>query len=320
MPGILVVAEQHNGQLCDVTAELIGAAVTVKSRIGGPLRVLVIGASVNPLSKGVALAGVDEIQTVQTASDHFDPLVYEQAVMAAASQDKPFLILIAHTANGTAFAAGVAARLGAGLASDVFGLDVEGELIATRSAYRNKVAMELDFPGKDVVVLTLRGATFAPAEQGGSAPVSPISLLLGAIKGASSHIEYQEPTSSGIDITKAEFILSVGRGIQNKDNVQRFEALAERIGAVLGCSRPIVDSGWLPKAHQVGQSGKLASNCQLYLAVGISGATQHLFGMKHVPVIIAVNTDLGAPIFDVATFGTTVDMFELADALERHFN
>jgi len=321
MSGILVVAEQHDGALRDISVELVGAALSVKDRVGGPLRVLVIGADPEALAGGVNLAGIDEILTAQTPSDHFDPLVWEEATVAAGMQGRPALVLIGHTASGMAYGAAVAARLGSGFASDVFILGHDGdELIATRSAYGNKVEMEMGFSGKGVVVLTLRGATFAAPEGAGSAPLVALEVDLSAIEGLSRHIEYQEAPPSDIDITKADFILSVGRGIQDKDNLPRFSALADRVGATFGCSRPIVDSGWLPKPHQVGQSGKVASNCNLYFALGISGAVQHLYGMKHVDTIIAVNTDPDAPIFNVATYGTTVDLFELTDALERQFN
>ena len=134
------------------------------------------------------------------------------------------------------------------------------------------------------------------------------------------HTGYIEAPPSNIDISKAEFILSVGRGIQEKENLPRFEKLAERFGFTFGCSRPIVDSGWLPKPHQVGQSGKVASACKVYLALGISGAVQHLYGMKHIDTIIAVNTDPEAPIFNVATYGVCMDLFELTKELEAQFN
>ncbi|MCP3968805.1 MAG: electron transfer flavoprotein subunit alpha/FixB family protein [Rhodobacteraceae bacterium] len=321
MAGILVVAEQLDGALRDISPELVGAAVSVKDQIGGPLQVLVIGADPQALAAGVNLEGVDEILTVEMPSDHFDPLIYEEAIVAAGGQGKPSVVLVGHTASGMAYGAAVAARLGSGFASDVFILGHDGdELIATRSAYGNKVEMEMGFTGKGVVVLTLRGATFIAPETPGSATISPLVVDISAVEGVSTHLEYQEAPPSDIDITKADFILSVGRGIQDKDNLPRFEALADKVGATFGCSRPIVDSGWLPKPHQVGQSGKVASNCQLYFALGISGAVQHLFGMKHVDTIIAVNTDPEAPIFNVATYGTTVDLFELTDALERHFN
>ena len=321
MPGILVVAEQLDGVLRDVSAELVGAAVAIKDRIGGPLQVLVIGADPEALAAGVDLEGVDEIALVTTPTDHFDPLVHEEAIMAAGALARPSLILIGHTASGMAYGAAVAARLGSGFASDVIALGFDGdELVATRAAYGNKVEMELGFSGKGIVVLTLRGATFAPPEGAGAARRVPVTVDLSAIEGVATHVAYLEAPPSDIDISKADFILSVGRGIQDKDNLPRFAALADRVGATFGCSRPIVDSGWLPKPHQVGQSGKVASNCSLYFALGISGAVQHLYGMKHIDTIIAVNTDPDAPIFNVATYGTTVDLFELTDALERQFN
>jgi electron transfer flavoprotein alpha subunit len=122
-----------------------------------------------------------------------------------------------------------------------------------------------------------------------------------------------------VDMTSAEFILAIGRGIGEEANVERFRELAEALGAVLGCSRPVADAGWLPKSRQIGQSGKTASACKLYVALGISGAIQHLAGMKHVSTIIAVNSDPAASIFSIATYGVVGDILEMADALRREF-
>ncbi len=321
MAGILVVAEQLDGALRDISSELIGAANSIKGEIDGPLQVLIVGQNVEDLANKINLDGIDDIFTLEMPDNHFDPLVYEEAICSLGADLKPGIILIGHTVSGMGYGAAVAARLGSGFASDVIALAMDGDdLVATRSAYGNKVEMELGFPGKGVVVLTLRGATFAPPEGDGNAKISPAEIDLTMLEGVSTHVEFQEAPPSDIDITKADFILSVGRGIQDQDNLPRFEALADKLGATFGCSRPIVDAGWLPKPHQVGQSGKVASNCQLYFALGISGAVQHLFGMKHIDTIIAVNTDPDAPIFNVATYGTTIDLFELTDALERHFN
>jgi electron transfer flavoprotein alpha subunit len=320
MAGLLIVAEQLDGTVQDISAELIGAAVSIKEQIGGPVQVLVIGQVPADLAKAVNLEGVDEILTIETASDHFDPLIYEEVVCQVGFGSKPSVVLIGHTASGMAYGAAIAARLGSGFASDVFGLGMDGdELIATRSAYSNKVEMELGFSGKAVVVLTLRGATFTPPKELGNGVVTAVEVDISMLVGVLSHVEYQDAPPSDIDISKADFILSVGRGIQVKDNLTRFAELADKVGATFGCSRPIVDNGWLPVQHQVGQSGNVASNCQLYFALGISGAVQHLFGMKHIDTIIAVNTDPEAPIFNVATYGTTVDLFELTDALEQLF-
>ncbi len=319
---ILVVAEHLQGRLADMTGEMIGAAAALREALGGPVEVLLIGdRETAALAEAANLDGVDEILTVDVGSPHFDPVLWEEAVCRVGAERRPRLILAGQTVNGMAYAPAVAARLGSGFASDVFRLAVDGdEIVATRSAYGNKVNLELAFPGKGVVVAALRGASFKAPEAPGSARVTALDIDLGDVAPSTTHVAYQEAPPSDIDIAKAEFILSVGRGIQDKENLPRFAALAERLGATFGCSRPIVDSGWLPKPHQVGQSGKVAANCKLYIALGISGAVQHLFGMKHVDTIIAVNTDPDAPIFNVATYGATVDIFELADALERHFN
>jgi electron transfer flavoprotein alpha subunit len=142
----------------------------------------------------------------------------------------------------------------------------------------------------------------------------------GDLSGAarSEHAGFREAPTGDVDITKADFLLSIGRGVADRENIPRFEELAERLGATLSVSRPIVDAGWMPSARQVGQSGKTVKP-RLYLAFGISGAVQHLAGMRTAETIIAVNTDPEAPIFGVAHYGAVADMFELADALEAQF-
>ena len=122
-----------------------------------------------------------------------------------------------------------------------------------------------------------------------------------------------------VDMTKAEFILTIGRGVGEEAKIAQFRELADALGATLGCSRPIADAGWLPKSRQVGQSGKTASACQLYIAMGVSGAIQHLAGMKHIKTIVAVNSDAGASIFSIAKYGIVGDIFEIAEELRRQF-
>jgi len=289
MPGILIVAEHLNGIIRDISMEMIGAAASIKEQFGGPVSVLVVSDNPSGLVPAVNLTGVDKVILVKAPGNHFDPHLTEEAAIKAGEDLKPGLILCGQTVNGMSLAAAIAARLGAGFASDVFGLKVEdGGIIATRGAYGNKVNLEVGFPGRGIVVLALRGATFIVPAGAGSAEVTEANVDFGAAVGAMTHESYIEAPPSNIDISKAEFILSVGRGIQEKENLPRFEALADKMGFTFGCSRPIVDAGWLPKPHQVGQSGKVASACKLYVALGISGAVQHLFGMKHIDTIIAV--------------------------------
>ena len=323
MAGILVVAEHLRGRLAAVSGELIGTAVALKEQLGGPLRVAVIGTAPEALADELSLAGVDEILLVDAPTPEFDAVASAHATAELAILVEARLILIGHTVSGMGFGPAVAARLGGGFASDVITVEaVSGGIRAQRGGYANKVLSWMQFANAPLVTLMLRaGGAKVPAALNDIVPrravtvdFAPVASLL------SEHLGYIDPPPADIDITKAEVIMSIGRGIQDEKNIERFRALADRLGATLGCSRPIADAGWLPKAHQVGLSGKTASNCKLYLALGISGAVQHLHGMKHVETIIAVNIDRNAPIFSAATHGVCADVFEFADALETNFN
>lgn len=317
MVDILVVAEHLQGQLRDISKELIGAALPLKESMGGQIKVAIFGVEESSdLVSQLNFDGVDEILLVTKLAEDFDPESYEEATLQLGMQHRPGLILIGHTVSGMAYAPALAARLGSGFASDVIALSNQNnELLVTRDAYGNKVNMELSFPGKQVVLATLRSAIFAVPEHMGDARVTSVSLP--DIEAQSTHLAYEAASQSDLDVSKAEFLFSIGRGIQDEDHLKRFVNLAEKLGATLSCSRPLVDAGWLPRQHQVGQSGKIASNCKLYFALGISGAVQHLTGMKHVDTIIAVNTDTNAPIFNVATYGCNIDLFKLMEALEN---
>lgn len=316
MSGILVVGEHRRGVLAEISREAVAAAVEARGTVGGPVRVVVVGDDPGRHVEELNQPGVDEIVTVTAGEGEFDAMLFEEAVMAVAAACQPTLVLLGHSADGMALAPALAVGLGGGFASDVFGLGADAQgLYALRSGFNNKVNVSLRFPDKPVVVMTLRGQTWKPSPHRGQATVTPFA---GVVPTAGyAHIEYVDPPASGVDIGKADFIFSIGRGIQDENNVPRFAGLAERIGATLGCSRPVADSGWLPKAHQVGLTGKVAGNCKLYIACGISGAVQHLHGMKHVETIIAVNTDPHAPIFKVASMGIVMDSLAFADALER---
>lgn len=320
MTGTLLVVEHVHGQLTDISRELIGAAVSIGAA-GGEVAACVIGDRPEAFLDDLNLLGVDEVIAVSSGSSEFDAATYEAALRQLILERRPRLVLAGHTANGMGFAPALAARIGAGFASDVCAIAVEGgSIVVTRGSYANRVNVELEFPGKPVVVLMLRAATFKAPKEAGQARLTSIAFDAGGLAHRSEHMAYIEAPAAGVDISKTEFILSIGRGIQDEKNVPRFAALAERLGATLGCSRPVADAGWLHKAHQVGLTGKVAANCKLYIALGISGAVQHLHGMKHVETIIAINTDVSAPIYGVATYGAAVDVLEFADALERQFN
>jgi len=318
MSGVLIIAEQRRGELRPISLELIGAAQSLRGS-SGEVAVAVIGSAPERLTDALALQGVDEIVTVKVAAAEFDPDTFETAVGALINERHPDVVMVAHSVDSFGYAAALAAKLKLGFATDVFKVErIDGELVATRGGYGQKVNVEVDFAGRTTVLLAVRGNVYKAPEQRASPRLSAF-----AAPAASSRTTPREfiELSSGddVDMTAAEFILTIGRGIGEEAKVAQFRELADAVGATLGCSRPIADAGWLPKSRQIGQSGKTASACKLYIAMGVSGAIQHLAGMKHVATIVAVNNDAEASIFGVAKYGIVGDIFEIAEELRRCF-
>jgi len=311
---VLVVAEHLRGQVRPITLELVSAA----KELGDETSVAVIARDPAAVADQVDIEGVKEIVSVKVEQEEFENDVYCQAVEQLISDRSPDVVLVGFTVNGMGYAPALAAKLGIGFASDVFALRRDGDdLVAERSFYGSKVNAEVDFPGHDRVLLMIRPTAWPPAEGAGGAVEAELEA---SISGSHArHVDFQEVAASGdVDITAADFLLSVGRGVGEKENLGQFEGLAEKMGATLSVSRPLVDQGWMPNSRQVGQSGKTVKP-KVYLALGISGAVQHLAGMKTSGTIIAVNTDPEAAIFNVAHYGAVADLFEVAEELEKLF-
>ena len=317
MAELLVIAAQREGELRPSTLEAIAAANGIRQP-GDTLAVAIIAADPHSLVGALSVGGVDEVIAVK-ATDDFQPDLTEAVIMVLAAARKPALIAAAHGVDAWSFVPSAAVKLGCGLATDVQALRrEEGDLVATRAGYAEKVLVDLDFPGKPTVLLTIRTNIFEPAAGTGTPRVTEMAAPTADV--ATTHRGWKPPADAGgIDIPGSEFILSIGRGVGDESNVEQFLELAEEMGATLGCSRPIADNGWLPKARQVGQSGQLAASCRLYVAMGVSGSVQHQWGMKHVENIVAVNTDPEASIFSIARYGIVGDMFEIAEELKGHF-
>jgi electron transfer flavoprotein alpha subunit len=310
VPGTLIIAEHLRGELRPVTLELVSAAKEVE----GPVSVAVIAKDPGALTEALNVGGVDEILKVQVEQDEFESDVYQQAVEQLIEQRHPTTVLLGFTVNSMGYGPAVAAKVGLGFASDVFGLANDGGLVATRAFYGSKVHAEVEFPGHDQVLLLLRPTAWAPAEGAGSASTTDISVTISGSR--ARHKELVDVATGDVDITTADFLLSIGRGVGDKENLPQFEELAEKMGATLSVSRPLVDQGWMPNSRQVGQSGKTVKP-KVYLALGISGAVQHLAGMKTSGTIIAVNSDPEAAIFNVAHYGAVADLFEVAEELDK---
>jgi electron transfer flavoprotein alpha subunit len=316
MSGVLVVAEARRGELRDVTFELIAAGKELAAAGAGPLSVAIVDGDPSRYRDRLALEGVDAVLAVKTPNEHFEPHVAQSALEGLIAAEQPSVVVLGHSIDSLGFAPAVAARGGHGFASDVTKVSWEGDgPVVGRSAFAGKLVAELDFPGRDTVLLLLRVGTFEPAEVGGGSPEwRDADVQLAPAR--SEHVEFREVDAGDVDITKADFLLSVGRGIEDKDNLDQFEELADKMGATLSVSRPLVDAGWVTNARQVGQSGKTVKP-KVYLALGISGAVQHLAGMRGADTIIAVNTDPEAPIFSVAHYGAVADLFDVAEQLEQ---
>ena len=318
MSNILVIAEHRSGTLRPVTFELIAAAQTLKKAADDKVFVAVIGAQAEQMIVNLSVAGVDEVVVVKSASTDFDPDTFETAVSGLIQDKSPSVVLLPHTVDSLGYAATLATKAQYGFATDVFKLEYDGaDLVATRGGYNQKVNVEVDFPNKSCVVIALRAGAYKPLEGVSSPAVSKFEPVFTASRSTNKNY-IEQGGGNDVDITAVEFILSIGRGIGEEANVEDFRELSENLGATLCCSRPIADAGWLPKSRQVGQSGKVVGNCKLYVAMGISGSIQHMAGMKHVPLIVAVNTDPGASIFTIAKYGIVGDVFEIHEELMNH--
>jgi electron transfer flavoprotein alpha subunit len=310
---ILVIAETRRGELREVSAGSISAGLELKRLSGRRLIVAVIASDPGALVADIRLEGIDEIVTVTTANEHFEPHVAEAALESLIQALRPSVVILSHGADALGFAAAVAARGEHGFASDVSRLGWDDGLIVWRELYGGKLEAELNFPGKVTTIVLARVGAFAPATVPDDA-VTAHEVAIDLPAPRSEHLGFEEPKTADVDITKADFLLSIGRGVGDQANVARLEELAERLGATLSASRPVIDAGWVDRSRGVGQSGKTVSPA-VYLALGISGAGQHLAGIRGAGTIIAVNSDPTAPIFSIADYGTVADLFEVAAAL-----
>lgn len=319
---ILVLADHLKGQLSDATFELVGKARELAGAAGGQAVVALLGAP----ELASELGGADAVLTVDHPSlADYTPEAWEKALLHVVQERHPRLVLIANTTIGMDLGAGLSVAWPAPLVAYTVGLAAEdGAVVATAQVYGGKLLAEVAIEGDRGVCTVIAGsfpadAGRAPAISGGApgtgspavesvAPPPELDSL------RTSFLALVEPEAGDVDITTAEALVSVGRGIGSQDNVELVQELADAIGAPLSSSRPITDLGWLPKTRQVGKSG-LKVKPKVYLTFGISGAPEHLEGMRDAELVIACNTDPQAPIFDVAHYGTTVDLFDLVPAL-----
>lgn len=310
MAGVLAVLEQRDGELKAISYEVLTAARTLADQLGGDVEALVIGAGA---SAEPGRFGADRIVSVDDdAVRLYQPELYAAAVVQRTEASSPDAVVLAATAMGRDLAPRVAARLACPLAVDVTAIDGSNGVTVTRPAYSGKAVYTLRVTGKPCV-LSVRPNTFTAVETQREGAGEAMALPGDAVR--SRTISVKEPETKRVDVAEASVVVSGGRGLKEPANFTLLEELAEALGgAAVGASRAVVDAGWRPHADQVGQTGKTVSP-QLYIAVGISGAIQHLAGMRTSKVIVAINKDPDAPIFKVADYGVVGDLFEIVPRL-----
>jgi electron transfer flavoprotein alpha subunit len=313
---ILVIAEQQDGKLNRASWEAVAAAQQLSAG-AMPVKIAVLGQGVSAVAAELAQAAVAEVLTVEAdALGTYTPDAFVQAAGAVIAQQSPQYVLLAHTYQTRDFVPTLAARLDRALVTDVIAIKPAGaDTSFARPMFQGKLVADVvpQGPGPHLVTLQI-GAFRADAVQKGQAPVAAAAVAVdaGAIR-QKPEAPFQE-AKQAVDLTQAERIVAVGRGIKSQENVAVAEQLAQAFGAELAASRPICDNGWLPMERQVGSSGQTVAP-KLYVAIGISGAIQHLVGMKGARTIVAINKDAEAPIFEIADYGIVGDLFEVAPAL-----
>ena len=317
---ILVVAEQRDGVLNRASWEVVTAA----QQSGAPVKVAVLGSGIGNATAEIAAADVTEIVAVdapELAAYTADGFVL--ALTALLAQESPAHVFLPHTYQTRDFAPALAARLGRGLVTDVTAFAKNGEAFTfVRPVFQGKLTAEIEVSGPLPHLVTFQiGAYRGDAAARGSAP-APVRNAAIAIDAARIRQQPEPPfkeAKQAVDLSQAERIVAVGRGIKSQEHLALAQQLAQAMGAEIAASRPICDSGWLPMDRQIGSSGQTVAP-KLYVALGISGAIQHLVGMKGSRTIVAINKDAEAPIFEIADYGIVGDLFEVVPAMVAELN
>lgn len=309
---ILIITEHIEGTVADISYEMVGKAKELAGAMHGQVVAVLLGSGM--AEQASTFASDATIYVDDPALENFNPEAYGKVIEALVAERMPRLTMFASTSMGMDLAAWLSARTGQACVAYVKDIRAEsGALVASSQVYAGKMTAEAVPEGEGAIACMLAGAFPAEAGQGSTAAeqtAAPVSLQ--GLK--TRFVKLIRPEAGDIDITAQEKLVAVGRGIGSADNIELAQELADALGAVVAASRPITDAGWLPKTRQVGKSG-VAVKPKLYLMLGISGAPEHLEGMKDAELIIAVNTDPNAPIFDVAHYGATCDLFDVAEAM-----
>lgn len=316
---VLVITEQTAGTWHNMSFEAIVAGIEASAALNCPLQVAVIGSGVDALATQAAAKKVSEVVVIDDpALANYTPDGFASAVRQAVEQLNPTLVLFPHTYQVRDFAPKLTTGLGKALVSDAIGIRVDdGELVFVRQLFQGKLNADVTLAGDAPHFASVQSGVYRAdtlVDGDAPAPIRKLEITLDASQIRTKPEAPFQESKGAVDLTAADIIVSVGRGIKDPDNIPMARELAEAIGGELAASRPICDNGWLPLERQIGSSGQTVSP-NLYLALGISGAIQHVVGMKGAKTIVAINKDEGAPIFEIADYGIVADLFEVVPAL-----
>lgn len=316
MTKIQVILQQRDGKLHRMSHEVLAAGQRLRAETGASLEAVLIGHGMSALSEEVCQKALDGVRVVDHESlAQYTPGAFVAAARAAISAGGADLVVLPHTYQSVDFMARLAQATDAALVPEVTGFSsVDGSVRWQRPILAGKLESEMEVEGDGLVVVSVQSGAFSGDDQEvGTATATSVELT--EVPVADRQIlGTEEVAGEHVDLSQAEIIVAVGRGIGDGDKIAAVEALAAALGAELAASRPVIDNGWLPRDRQIGSSGQTVSP-KLYVALGISGAIQHLVGMKGSKTVVAINKDASAPIFSVADYGWVGDLHELVPAL-----
>ena len=316
---ILAVVEQQQGKLHRMSWEALAAAQQIGSHVSSPVEAVVMGQGVRAVAEEIAAAELSSVWLVEDPLlQEYTPDAYCLALQQVIAARQPSLVLMPHTYQVRDFAPKLAAAVGRSLLSDCVGFRMEGGTpVFTRQLFQGKMNADISFACAPPCLVSIQAGSFradqvAMGQRPASIEAQAVTIPPDQVR--TKPLERFQEAKRTVDLTQAEIIVAVGRGIKEQENLPLVQKLADALGAEVGGSRPICDNGWLPMERQIGSSGQTVSP-KLYLAVGISGAIQHLVGMKGSRTVVAINKDPHAPIFEVADYGIVGNLFDVIPAL-----
>jgi electron transfer flavoprotein alpha subunit len=312
---VLILAEHGDGKLSSVTAQLIAKGRALADGIGSELGVVILGLEVGSLLEELRDKGADRIFFAEHLElEYYNPEIHAEVTYQVLKTIAPQIVLLSYSFIGMELAPAIAVKTGFTLVSNCIAVElVQNCFIVTRPYHRGLLHIKMEFEIQSHLILSLQEGGFTAQTPGkGEATIHRISVKVENCR--TKVLELVKPAAGEVDITDAKIIVAVGRGIKDKTNISLAKELADALGGVIACSRPLTDLGWLPLEYQVGMSGKMVKP-KVYIACGISGASHHVMGMKNAALILAINTDPNAPIFNVAHYGVVGDLFEILPEL-----